>query len=138
MNLCLDTCVLVDVMRGAKPHYQVRMEAEMAAGAVLHLSPIVAHELELGILLSARPAHHRRLVEQLCSAMVRHDWTLDDAREAAKVRAELQLAGARIEAPDVFIAGQVRRRGWTLITANLKHFSRISGLDFDEWAPPAG
>jgi tRNA(fMet)-specific endonuclease VapC len=136
LNLCLDTCVLVDVMRGAKPHYQQRLAAEMEAGAELHLSPIVAHELELGILLSARPDHHRRLVERLCSAMVRHDWTLDDAREAAKVRAELQRGGERIEAPDIFLAGQARRRGWTLITANLKHFSRIAGLEFTDWAPP--
>ena len=136
MNLCLDTCVLVDVLRGAKPHYQQRLEAEMEAGAVLHLSPVVAHELELGVLLSARPDHHRRLVERLCSAMIRHDWTIDDACEAAKVRAELKRSGERIEAPDVFLAGQARRRGWTLITANRKHFSRIAGLDFTDWAPP--
>jgi tRNA(fMet)-specific endonuclease VapC len=137
LSLCLDTCVLVDVMRGAKKHYQLRFEAELEVGASLHLSPIVAHELELGVLLSARPEHHRRLVEQLCSAMVRHDWTLDDAHEAAKVRAELQWAGEPIETPDVFLAGQARRRGWTVVTSNLKHFSRVAGLNYTDWTPDA-
>ncbi|MBL8770367.1 MAG: PIN domain-containing protein [Phenylobacterium sp.] len=137
MNLCLDTCVLVDIMRGGKPHYQRRLQAELSAGSTVHLSTIVAHELELGVLLSARPEHHRRLVDRLCDAMVRHDWTLDDAAEAAKVRAELQRRGEPLEAPDVFLAGQARRRDWTLVSANRKHFARISGLDYIDWMQDA-
>ena len=69
-----------------------------------------------------------RLVEHFRSGMIAHDWSGDDASEAAVIRADLIRAGRQIDVPDILIAGQVRRRGWTLVTANMRDFGRIAGL----------
>src|SRR5438067_1328885 len=58
----------------------------------------------------------------------------DDAREAGRVRAELEGAGKRIGAYDVLIAGQGRRRSATLVTSNAREFGRVKGLKRENWA----
>lgn len=99
----------------------------------MHLSPIVLHELVVGARLSARPDHQMILVEHFCSGLVQHDWTNEDALEAAAIRADLLRSGKRIERPDILIAGQCRRRGWTLVTGNIRDFERIPGLPLEHW-----
>ena len=62
------------------------------------------------------------------------------AHRAALVWAALTLirgwiaAGAPIGAYDLLIAGQARRRGLTLVTANVSEFGRVSGLAWEDWA----
>jgi len=136
LNLCIDTSVAVDLMRGRKPHYRARLDAASHAKATFHLSTIVLHELLLGVRLSARPEHQMRLVDHFRSGMVTHDWSADDAAEAAAIRAELIKSGLRIELPDIQIAGQARVRGWSVVTANKKDFSRIAGLSLIDWDGP--
>jgi len=65
------------------------------------------------------------------------EWTVfddEDAREAGTVRAELELVGKPIDAYDVLIAGQARRRGATLVTSNAREFDRIAGLKWEDWS----
>jgi tRNA(fMet)-specific endonuclease VapC len=65
------------------------------------------------------------------------DWASfddEDAREAGRVRAELELAGKPIGAYDVLIAGQARRRAATLVTSNVTEFTRVVGLKLEDWA----
>jgi tRNA(fMet)-specific endonuclease VapC len=133
LNLCIDSSIAVDVMRGRKPHYRDRLLEARTEGDIVHLSTIVLHELIFGARLSARPEHQMRLVEHFRSGMVAHDWTEEDAIEAATIRADLTKRGLRIELPDILIAGQARRRGWALVTANTRDFSRISGLTLVDW-----
>ena len=58
----------------------------------------------------------------------------DDAREAGLARAELEAAGKPLGAYDVLIAGQARRRGATLVTANVAEFDRVAGLKWQDWS----
>ena len=67
------------------------------------------------------------------------EWTPfdeDDAHVAGVVRAELETAGTPIGAYDVLLAGQARRRGATLVTANVGEFKRVGGLKWENWAVP--
>jgi tRNA(fMet)-specific endonuclease VapC len=138
LNLCPDTNVAIDLIREQKPHLRQRMAEATEAGWGLHLSPIVLHELVLGARLSARPQHQMALVEGFCAALLPHDWSNDDAVESAWVRAELSHAGMSIGVMDNLIAGQARNRGWTVITANVREFARIEGLQIIDWSDPAG
>ena len=138
MNLCPDTNVAIDLIREKKPHLRLRMAQVGEAGGYLHLSPIVLHELVLGARLSARPEHQMALVERFCGALASHDWSNEDATEAAAIRAELSLAGMTIGVMDNLIAGQARNRGWTVITANVREFALIEGLQIVDWSDPAG
>ncbi len=123
----------VDILRKLKPHYLDRLIAGQASGVAFHLATPVFHELVLGAYLSARRDYHLRTIDELRARMVEHDFTCDDADEAAEIRAHLIRQGRKIELPDVLIAGQARRRGWTVVTSNLRHFESIPQLDVTSW-----
>jgi tRNA(fMet)-specific endonuclease VapC len=46
----------------------------------------------------------------------------------------LARAGTPIGPYDALIAGQARRRGATLVTANQREFARVPGLKTGDWA----
>ena len=50
------------------------------------------------------------------------------------LQAGLLRAGTPIGANDAMIAAYARSRGCTLVTNNLKHFSRVPALDLENWA----
>ena len=60
-----------------------------------------------------------------------------DARAAdcyGKIRAELEKKGSPIGPLDMMIAGHARSLEFTLVTNNMKEFSRVSGLRLENWA----
>ena len=137
MKLSLDTDVAVELMRGVRPHYRLRLREAREAGATLHLSSIVLHELMYGAMASARPEHHMELVDKLAAEMEIHAWTPDDAVEAARLRAELREAGVQIGSFDALIAGHALNAGCTLVSGNVREFIRVSGLPLLYWGDPA-
>ncbi len=60
--------------------------------------------------------------------------TNEIAKKSAKIYADLRKKGQIVGHNDVLIAGTAIVNGLTLITNNVSHFSRISGLDIDNWA----
>jgi tRNA(fMet)-specific endonuclease VapC len=61
------------------------------------------------------------------------DFDSDDAKVAGGVRADLERAGIPIEAYDVMIASQAKRRDATLVTSNVAEFTRVEGLRTEDW-----
>jgi tRNA(fMet)-specific endonuclease VapC len=57
----------------------------------------------------------------------------EDARQAGEIRAALAAAGTPIGPYDVLIAGQARARSLVLVTHNTGEFSRVSGLNIEDW-----
>jgi tRNA(fMet)-specific endonuclease VapC len=57
----------------------------------------------------------------------------EDARQAGEIRAALAATGTPIGPYDVLIAGQARARSLVLVTHNTREFSRVSGLDIEDW-----
>jgi tRNA(fMet)-specific endonuclease VapC len=58
------------------------------------------------------------------------------AREAARVRVELERRGIVIGPLDLLIAGTVLSRGAARATNNTREFSRIKGLRLEDWTSP--
>ena len=56
------------------------------------------------------------------------------ADEYGKVRADLEKRGMPIGPLDMMIAGHARSLGYTLVTNNLKEFSRVRDLKTENWA----
>ena len=56
-----------------------------------------------------------------------------DARESGRVLAELMSAGKQIGDADTLIAGQAIANQLTIVTNNTKHFSRVKGLQLENW-----
>nr|WP_295111436.1 PIN domain-containing protein [uncultured Caulobacter sp.] len=134
MALAFDTCILVDILRDRRPEFRARIQGLVDGGATLHLGAVVFHELMLGAEVSTRPDHQRERVLALTALFQLEDWTPDDATGAAELRAALQRQGETIGLADSFIAGQALTRGWTLVTSNVREFSRVPGLTFEDWS----
>ncbi len=102
------------------------------AGDSFAVSTIVVFELRYGAAKSRyRDATHARLEAFLAGPLGILAFDEDDAADAGEARAALEQAGAPIG--DVLIAGQARRRGVTVVTANAGEFSRVDGLAWQDW-----
>jgi tRNA(fMet)-specific endonuclease VapC len=95
------------------------------------ISSVVAHELYYGIYKSDRIDKNLARFERLYFAVVEFD--REDAQQAGKVRAALSTSGTPIGPYDVLIAGQAMSRDLILITRNVREFSRVPGLRFENW-----
>jgi tRNA(fMet)-specific endonuclease VapC len=60
------------------------------------------------------------------------------AREAGRIRALLESQGGMIGVYDVLLASHARSMGLTLVTANVGEFSRVPGLNWENWQAPPG
>lgn len=95
------------------------------------ISSIVLHELYFGAFKSQRQQANLTVVDGLHFQVL--DFTLEDAREAGRLRAELGAAGCPIGPLDVLIAGQAVARNLILVTHNASEFGRVPGLRWEDW-----
>jgi len=135
MTYVLDTNACIALIKGAPKTVRRRFQRAVSKEAGILLSSVVVFELWYGVAKSQRKdANTQRLEAFLAGPLT---WTLfdeDDAREAGRVRAELEAAGTPIGAYDLLIAGQARRRGATVVTSNTGEFGRVKGLQWEDWA----
>lgn len=95
------------------------------------ISAIAHHELCFGGYSSRRLAANRQNVHAVNFEVVPISKT--DSERAGDIRAALQARGTPIGPYDVLIAGQAVARSLTLITHNVAEFSRVAGLEFEDW-----
>lgn len=136
MTLALDTNVFVDLIRGRKPVVRQRRDRAILAGEILVTSLIVYHELQFGVALSRDPVAEGLNVAEVLDEVVVEPLNEADVLAAAGIRARLRPHGGSIGPYDVLIAGQALARGWTLVTSNLAEFSRVEGLEIQDWSQP--
>lgn len=134
MRYLLDTNACIAVLRGKPKSVGERIQTAVGHGHEIFLSSIVLHELWYGVFSSSRPAEQtRHLSNFLTSAMQLVVFDEHDAKVAGEIRAYLESNGSRIGAYDTLIAAQCRRRDATLVTANVREFSRVPDLKWEDW-----
>jgi len=132
--ICLDTNVVIAVLKGGPPQLVDRFEHELSRNA-LALPVIVLYELRYGIAKSARREENTERLEVFLQAPIAVlPFDPEDAEEAGDIRAALHRAGTPIGPYDILIAAQARRRSALLVTANRGEFSRMPGLRTENWA----
>lgn len=114
------------------------MQQAQAAGALLKVSTVVAHELVLGAHKSGRTRQQLELVRALLAQMEVEPWSWEDALATGRLRAELEVVGRGVGAYDTMIAGQALARDWIVVTADVADFARFKGLQIVDWSDPAG
>jgi tRNA(fMet)-specific endonuclease VapC len=127
----LDTDICSYLMKRTHPALIERVT--QFAPQELKISAVTVFELEYGILRSERRETLRRVVREFLENVEILTWTAPAAVEAGAVRAELAAEGRPIGAYDMLIAGHARSLNATLVTNNLQEFSRVSGLQLDDW-----
>jgi len=135
MNFLLDTNVCIALINGKPPVVRTRVERELRSGAALHVSSVSVFELWYGVAKSKDVQGNTRKLESfLAGPLTIVSLDEEDAASAGEIRAITERAGKPIGAYDLLIAGQSIHRKFTLVTANLREFSRISGLQWQNWA----
>ena len=129
MPWLLDTNAVIAVVNA--PTGIVAKKMRRKKPEAVAISAIVIHELFYGAYKSARLEANIAVVESLGFQVLPFD--MDDARAAGAIRAILSRAGQPIGAYDVLIAGQALNRGYTLVTHNVREFSRIEKLAIEDW-----
>ena len=94
---------------------------------------IVLFEIEAGIARSDHAGRRRAQLDEAVSTIQVVPFGRDEARSAARIRADLELAGKPIGPYDVLIAGTALANGATLVTRNTKEFRRVPGLAVENW-----
>lgn len=98
-------------------------------------STVVAFELRFGAAKSElRERNAKRLDVFFRDRIQVLPFDLDDSRHAGSLRALLESQGRPIGPFDTLIAGQALRRDATLLTANIREFSRVPGLRVIDWS----
>ena len=95
---------------------------------------MVAHELYFGAYRSEKLAFNLETLRLLFTDLAVLDFDREDARVAGEIRAELKRRGTPIGPYDNLIAGQAKARNLTLVTNNTGEFSRIAGLQIEDWS----
>jgi tRNA(fMet)-specific endonuclease VapC len=126
----LDTNIVSDLAR----HPDGRVVQRIAAVGVerIGISIIVACELRFGVTKSGsqRLARHVNLVlEQV--VILPMEPPVEE--HYADIRNTLERAGTPIGPNDLLIAAHARALGLTLVTDNVREFSRVPGLRVENW-----
>ena len=134
MRYALDSNVCIGFMN---KHAGVRKRflAALGRGERIAVPITVLFELMYGVYKSARPDQNARSISEFLEGPVDLlAFSHSDADAAARIRAALEREGTPIGPYDVLIAGQAVNRGLTLITANVREFSRVPGLTLEDWS----
>ena len=132
--ICLDTNAIIALLNRSSMTVRVRLADAVHRREVVAVPTVVLFELRYGAAKSAnRQRAARRIAELLAGPVEVLDFESDDAEEAGHIRAALERAGTPIGPYDVLIAGQARRRGALLVTANRREFARVPGLRTEDW-----
>jgi tRNA(fMet)-specific endonuclease VapC len=99
----------------------------------ISLPTIVLYEISVGIEKSASPEKRKLQLEQFIDVVSILPFGKEEASCAASIRAELESRGTPIGPYDVLIAGTALSRNGILVTHNTKEFSRINGLQIEDW-----
>jgi len=128
----LDTDTCIHVLRG-NPGVVSRVST--IAADDLAVSSITYYELLYGVKRCAleRQRAELRKVDTFIGHLHQLPFGAEMARNAAEIRRELESKGHGIGPMDTLIAATALEADLTLVTGNLKEFSRIQGLRSESW-----
>ena len=134
MTYVLDTNTVSALMKGTRAI--VDRLAATEPGDVGIPQPVVA-EIAYGIERLPRSKRRQALQERfdlICSEVQRVEWTDAVSHAYGRIKAALERRGSRIEDFDAAIAAHAVALGATLVTSNIAHMARISGLRVEDWS----
>ena len=130
MGYLLDTNILSDLIRN--PFGPVAQRIEAVGAKAVCTSIIVAAELRYGCAKKCSPRLQARVEDILATIPVLPLEVPADA-DYGRQRAQLEASGQPIGGNDLLIAAHALALGLTLVTHNTREFSRIVGLQVEDW-----
>ncbi len=98
------------------------------------VSSVTAAELRYGAEKSARPEQNLEALSRFLLPLEVLAFGPEAAAPYGRVRAALERAGTPIGPLDTLIAAHALSLDVTLVTNNAREFSRVPGLEIEDWA----
>tara|TARA_R110000824_G_scaffold215380_1_gene401619 strand:+ start:891 stop:1259 length:369 start_codon:yes stop_codon:yes gene_type:complete len=111
-----------------------RLTSEVEQGNQIVISAITYAEMRYGQIGKKASAKHKMLIDEFVErvdAVLSWDQRAVDA--TVKVMSQLRKAGTPIGPNDTAIAGHAIATACTLVTNNVREFSRVPSLVYEDW-----
>ncbi|NEQ69162.1 MAG: type II toxin-antitoxin system VapC family toxin [Symploca sp. SIO2D2] len=132
MMYLLDSNVCIRLLNEGSSSNVARKLAELTPDDI-RLCSVVKSELYYGAYKSARRDSNLAKLNRFFSQFISLPFDDNAASIAGQVRAQLDVAGTPIGSNDLLIAAIAIYHDLTLVTHNIREFSRISGLKYEDW-----
>ena len=138
MQYLLDTDICSYVIRARDPELLAVMQDKARSGADISISAVTYAELRSGAERSRSAERYNRAILLFCERLTGVlPWDKAAADEFATLEANLLGTGRSIGSNHTMIAAHALSLGRVLITNNRKHFSRVPGLELENWSGQA-
>jgi len=127
----LDTNICIYIIK-KKPESVFNKFKECEPGSIA-ISSVTLAELQYGINKSSSPEKNQKALDQFLLPLDIIDFNASAAIEYGLIRANLEKKGTPIGALDLLIAAHAKSIGVTIITNNVKEFSRVDSLAIENW-----
>lgn len=131
MRYMLDTNICIYAIKH-KPEKVFQRLQEVDPDDVC-VSSVTYAELVHGVEKSAAVEKNRLALSMLLANIEILNFDVDAANCYGKIRADLEKKGTPIGSLDMMIAGHAMSMGYTVVTNNVKEFSRIPDLKIENW-----
>ncbi len=133
MGLILDSSVLITAERQGQNARQMLTAISSAVGeSEIAISVVTLIELAHGAARADTPerrARRNQFIQELLTALPVHLVTVPVALRAGQIDGENQARGVRLPLSDLLIGVTALELGYSVATANLRHFQMIPGLE---------
>lgn len=131
MNYLLDTCVIIDLVKGDAGTIQVMKSKTPDQVAI---STITEFELRYGMEQASKlKSKSKSIVESILSEINILNFGSKEATKAAEIRNYLRISGRPIGPYDFLIAATAQANDLILVTSNEKEFARVQELNIENW-----
>jgi tRNA(fMet)-specific endonuclease VapC len=131
MEFLLDTNICIYIIK-QKPLTVFNKFNKIPVGSI-GISTITLAELQFGVRKSSDPIKNMEALEKFLIPLEIIDFDYKATIEYGKIRAILEKQGTPIGPLDTLIAAHAKSNGYTLISNNVKEFSRVEGLKLENW-----
>ena len=135
MIYLLDTNVCVSYLRGTD-RQQVEARLNAASFGDVALCSVVKAELLYGAARSQQPERNHSQLQRFFSGFPSLSFDDEAAAAYGTLRAALEASGTPIGPNDLMIAAIALASGLVLVTHNTAEFSRVPGLQIEDWQVP--
>ena len=130
----LDTCICSFIIREHPLSVLQRLTKETAQNNRIVISAITYAEMRYGQIGKKASPKHKTLVDEFVKRLDEVlPWDLAAVDATIAVKSKLTKAGLVIGDNDTAIAGHAIASGCLLVTNNVREFSRVSGLSYEDW-----
>ena len=127
--ILFDTDVCVEILRGNKKVAQKRIEYP----GEISISFITVAELFYGAENSDKPEENKIGVEKFLITLGIVHSDIFIMKRFGEIKSKLYKKSMLIPDADIFVAAAAMEKADAVVTGNVKHFERISGLKIENW-----